>query len=143
MPLKVELATAEDFPAIVKIESEAYRPSKTAAIFFPNGRSPESLRIGAETQLKQAREDPSVRNVKVIDTDRGDELVACARWFLYYGDNAQYIQTDLNKKNPIPGEDTDAMRAISQVFKLKRVNHIGKVPHCCKTIATRPGKPAS
>lgn len=132
MPLKVVDATGADFPEMMRIDQEAYKGSPVSSLFFPHGRTPEVLDLQQKDLLKQAQEDRSVRNIKVIDTDHNDEPIAFARWHLLYGDNAQNARGDSNKKFTIPGGDQANLAMWNDSVRKRRVEYIGRTPHCCR-----------
>jgi hypothetical protein len=86
MPLIIVDATEHDIPEMMRIDNEAYSTSVGSNIPCPNGRSAEALKAQGEDVVKLAREDPTVQNLKVFDTDNGDTPIAFARWYIYCRD---------------------------------------------------------
>lgn len=133
MPLVIVDATEDDFPEMMRIDNEAYKTSVFGNLLFPQGRSLELLELQGLGMLKQAQEDPTVRNIKVIDTDHNDEPIAFARWHFYFGDNAQYIQADPDRRAAIPGADPAVLAFWTETVRRKRIEHIGRTSHCCES----------
>ena len=131
MPLHVVDVTKADIPAMIRIENEAYKGSMVESILFPNGRSVEILDLQEKRALQEAREDPSVRNVKVIDTDHDNKAIAFARWRLYYGENLQYLNADPSRGAARPGANAAGQAMWNDLVRKKRIEYIGRKPHCC------------
>ena len=132
MTLKVVDATETDIPEMIRMELSAYKESLGENLLFPQGRSPEMLQSLAENLLKAAREDPSVKNIKVIDLDNHHRPIAFARWHLYIGENVQHSRTDTSQGAAIPGADPIGLAIWNDVVRKRRYEHIGTVQHCCK-----------
>ena len=138
MPLKIVNASEDDIPEMMRIDNEAHHGSMAVRVFYPNGRSKELLRLQGEDSLKQVREDASVRNIKVIDTDYDDEAIAFARWHFYFGENVRYINTDVHSTSGLVGADPAGSALWNETVRSKRIEHIGGTPHCCqKTLSPR------
>lgn len=139
MPLNVANATEADIPEIIRIDNAAYKGSMGESLFFPNQRSPEILDLQEKHVLKEAREDPSVRNVKVIDTDHNDKPIAFARWHLYYGDKLRYLNAHPSQKAAEPGADPAGLAMWEDIVRKKRIEYIGKTSHCyLSNLTTHP-----
>ena len=136
MPLNVVDATEADVPEMIQIENAAYKGSMGESLFFPSQRSPAILDFQEKHALQEAREDPSVRNIKVIDTDHDDKAIACARWYLYYGENLQYLNADPSRKAAKPGADPAGLAMWNDIVRKKRIEYIGGKPHCCRGLST-------
>ena len=132
MPLQIVDATEDDISEMMRMDREAYTGSMAEKLFFPHGWSDEVLELQGEGILKPAREDPTVRNIKVIDTDHNDEVIAFARWNFYFGDNARYIKTNVHSKGGIIGADPAALAMWNTTVRKKRIETIGLTPHCCE-----------
>ncbi|KAI0396637.1 acyl-CoA N-acyltransferase [Xylariaceae sp. FL0594] len=95
MPLVLQPATEADAPRAAQIESLAYRPSPFNKYLFPGpfpepepGRNPR-----AEEMIEILRNDPSIRWLKVVDTDidpteDNAQMVAFGQWHLKDGREA-------------------------------------------------------
>ena len=132
MPLKVVDATDADVPMMIQIENAALKGSVGESLFYPNERSPETLALQEEEMLKEMREDPCVRNIKVIDTDDDNKPIAFARWRLYYGSNAQCLNNIPSGKTATPGADPAGLAMWNNVVRKRRMEHINRTPHCCR-----------
>lgn len=134
MPLKILDATEEDIAEMMCIDQEAYKGSITSRVLFCNGRSTETLKIQGERVIKSAREDASIRDVKIIDTDNKDNSIAFAGWPFHVRDNVRCIQTDSNKRGAIAGADPKVMELWHGTIRRKRIEYIGRTPHCCENV---------
>lgn len=139
MPLKVVDATDADGPVMIRIENAAYKGSAGESLFYPNGRSLETLALQERNVLKEMREDPSVRSIKVIDTDDDDKPIAFARWHLNHGSNAQYLNPIPKSKAAMPGADPAGLAMWNGIVRKRRIEHIGRRPHCCRGCITGQG----
>ena len=79
MPLVLQEAVEADALRIVEIERVAYGPGPLTPILFPGPFPPEAAQDRADGLIKQRRDDPNVRWLKVVDTETG-ELAAFAKW---------------------------------------------------------------
>ncbi len=79
MPLILEEAVEADVARIVEIERLAYASAPLAPILFPGPFPPGAADDRAIGLIKQFRENPTVRLVKVVDTEAG-EIAAFAKW---------------------------------------------------------------
>ncbi|EXJ70812.1 uncharacterized protein A1O5_05802 [Cladophialophora psammophila CBS 110553] len=79
MSLVLQLADEADAPRIVEIERLAYASNPLNPILFPGPFPPEATAARAEGLVKQLHEDPTVRWMKVLDTETG-EVAAFAKW---------------------------------------------------------------
>ncbi len=137
MPLMTVDATEDVIPEMMRIEDAAPQGSMVEKVLFPDGRSPELLEIHGQGNLKQAREHHSVRNIKVIDTDHEDEVIAFIRWQIYFGEKTQYIKTNMHSTSGQLGADPADMALWNRTVRRKRIEPIGSTPHCCETTTTR------
>lgn len=140
MILKVEDATDADVPIMMHIDNAAYEGSAGLSLLYPNGRSPDTLALQERNVLEEMREDPSVRNIKVISTDDDSEkLIAFARWRLYHGSNLQYLNAIPSGKPAMPEADPAGLAMWNDMVRKRRIEHIGRTPHCyLSNLATHP-----
>lgn len=133
MPLRVLDATDADVPEMIRMDNMVYKGSSGESLFYPNGRSPEVLALQERYVLEEMREDPSVRNIKVIDTDDdNDKPIAFARWRLYHGDNSRYLNAIPSSRTAVPGADPAGLAMWNGTVRRRRIEHIGRTPHCCR-----------
>ena len=135
MPLKVVDATEADAQEMMHIENAAYKGSMGESLFYPNQRSLEILDLQEKHVLEEAREDPSVRNIKVIDTDQNDKPIAFARWHFYYEDNAQCSDAGSSRKSAMPGANPAGLALWNDIVRKRRIEFIGRMPHCCRGLS--------
>ena len=137
MPLKVVDATHADVAAMIRIENAAYKGSACKRFFYPDGRSLDILALQERDVLEEMREDPNVRNIKVISTDDGDKQpIAFARWRLYHGDNSRFLSAIPSSKTAVRGADPAGLAMWNNIVRKRRIEHIGKMPHCCRGYST-------
>lgn len=79
MPLIVQPAEDSDATRIAEIERLAYADSALTPILFPGPFPPDALAMRAEGLIAQRQADPTIRWLKVVDTDT-NELIAFAKW---------------------------------------------------------------
>ncbi|KAI0506119.1 acyl-CoA N-acyltransferase [Xylaria bambusicola] len=87
MPLELQPATEADAERAAEIEREAYGPNEFSSVLFP-GPFPDPVpgkNTRAEELAKAKREDPSIRWLKVVDTDLtptedNKQMVGFAQW---------------------------------------------------------------
>lgn len=136
MPLKMVEATVVDIAEMIRIEHAAFKGSVRERMLFPHGRDTEALDLQVNNILEEMRVDPSVRNIKVIDTDHDDRSIAYARWHLYFGDNEQYIRAGSSRATAIAGADPAGQAMWNDVVRVRRHEYIGGKPHCCERSCT-------
>ncbi|KAI1369335.1 acyl-CoA N-acyltransferase [Xylaria arbuscula] len=88
MPLELQPALEADAERVAEIEREAYGPNEFSSVLFP-GPFPEPVpgakNSRAEELAKAYREDPSIRWLKVVDTDLAPtednkHMIGFAQW---------------------------------------------------------------
>ncbi|KAI0442107.1 acyl-CoA N-acyltransferase [Xylaria telfairii] len=129
MPLILQQATEADAPRAAVVEKAAYAPNPFDKVLFPGpfpepepGRNPR-----AEEMAKEFREDPTVRWLKVVDTDiepteDNKQMIGFAQW---------NIRDDLKPfpgpRNFGPGCNVEACDAIfGGLYKLRVKHYTGK-----------------
>ncbi len=85
-----------------------------------------------ETLLQQWQDNPACRTVKVFDTDLNDKIIAFARWYIFIGDDVQFIKTDPNERHNALGSNEAAGNEFFGGLMKIRARILGKTPHCCK-----------
>jgi hypothetical protein len=79
MSLILQPALEIDVDRIVEIERLAYHSAPLTPILFPGPFPPDAAKGRAEGLVKQLREDPTIRWMKVVDETSG-EIAAYAKW---------------------------------------------------------------
>ena len=132
MSLKVVEATEADVAEMIWIEHAAYKGSIGERLLFPHGRNVETLDLQINDILEEMREDPTVRNIKVIDADCGDRSIAYARWHFYFGDSEQHKCAGSSRAAAIPGADPAGQAMWNDVVRARRHEYIWGKPHFCE-----------
>ncbi|KAF9874728.1 GNAT family [Colletotrichum karsti] len=87
MPIEVQPIVAADLRRCAEIEQRAFEESPSFKILFPGPQADDYLGIRASGLEKELREDPTVRMLKVVDTDlEGDEAIIAWSKFNSYPD---------------------------------------------------------
>jgi hypothetical protein len=145
MPLVVQPATEADAPRAAEIERLAYAPNPFNKFLFPgpfpepeSGRNPR-----AEEMIKVLQEDPSVRWLKVVDTDiepteDNAQMIAFGQWNLKDG-----RQIPEKPRTWGPGCNAEACDALFGGLAQLRAKHFGDKKHVRKLTNRRLYKTSS
>lgn len=126
MPLVLEPAVEADAPRIVEIERLAYASNPLTPILFPGPFPPEATENRAEGLIKQFREDPTVRWIKVVDTET-NELAAFAKWEIIDGPKETVRTRQFG-----PGCNVEACEEFFGGIHRKREQLMGGKAYCCE-----------
>ncbi|KAF1935176.1 hypothetical protein EJ02DRAFT_460598 [Clathrospora elynae] len=106
MPLQVHPITSEaDLVEFYRIQTSAFAAGGgIATLLIPNPITPDYIQTSIDKHIKSLREEPDVTYLKVIDTDMGGKMIACAKWRINHEERTEeQIQSML----PIPGKEME------------------------------------
>lgn len=86
MPLSVLPCNTSDIEHAVRVEQKAFDKDPFNPIFFPGPFPEDGKKARIDNFIKDMQEDPTVRWVKVVDTDSPNpsEGIAYALWQMYF-----------------------------------------------------------
>ncbi|KAF2749343.1 acyl-CoA N-acyltransferase [Sporormia fimetaria CBS 119925] len=127
MPLELHPMTDDDIPHFQRIMRAAFRFGIVAAL-FPKAPTPEESQKDVERLTKENQEDPTVHFLKVIDTEKNNEIIACAKWHIY---EKELSEEDVEKRNKkIPDDASLAYRDFFGFLNESRKKWMGTKPFC-------------
>ena len=124
MPLVLQEAVEADAPRIVEIERLAYASSPLSPILFPGPFPPEVTNQRAEAMIKQLREDPTIRWLKIVDTETG-EIASFAKWNII-----EKPKESAPSRQFGPGCNVEACEEFFGGIHRKRAELMADKPHC-------------
>lgn len=131
MPLQISpLLDADIEPAIV-LDFTSFREDPVHITIFPNGPSPTTVAWNAAMDRKDLAEDPTVKPMKVTDTETG-EIVAYGRWVFL----PQREEKDLELEDfPLP-DDANQELGKKMIMEGMRRRHVimGTQPYACMCV---------
>jgi len=113
--------------------------SRRHCVLWSAEPSSSSISQLVELRRQSLASDPTVRYLKVTDTDTG-ELIACAKWNLYLSERSEAeLERARRICQLIPEQDTPAMAEILDLVHEQRRNCMGTRPHLLlSNLVTRP-----
>ena len=116
----------------VDIQARAFSTEPWDQVMFPNGMSA----AGKAIMVERARKDfhnPNVVFMKVVDTDRKDEMISFSRWYIYKQErpNSEWNQLR-EKKDWGPDANNEALNEFMAAMDDKRKKLMAGEPHCCE-----------
>jgi hypothetical protein len=126
MPLILQEAFEADATRIVEIERLAFAPTSLSPILFPGPFPLDAAAERAEALIKQLHEDPTVRWMKVVDSETS-EMAAFAKWDIVEKPKPKTIRA----RKFGPGCNIEACEEFFGGIHQKRGELMGDRPHCC------------
>ena len=132
MPLILQPMVEADMERTIEIQARAFATEPWDQVMFPNGRSPAVKAIMVEGARKDFHNPNSVF-IKVVDTDRNNEMIALARWWIY---KQERPEIEWNKpREPTnwgPDANNEALNDFMTAMDEKRKKLMAGQPHCCE-----------
>ncbi|MCJ1293671.1 hypothetical protein MMC34_005226 [Xylographa carneopallida] len=130
MPLLLQPVVEADMERAVDIQARAFSTEPWDQVMFPNGMSA----AGKAIMVERARKDfhnPNVVFMKVVDTDRKDEMISFSRWYIYKQErpNSEWNQLR-EKKDWGPDANNEALNEFMAAMDDKRKKLMAGEPHC-------------
>ena len=132
MPLVLQPLVEADLEYAMEIQDRAFWTELWNKIMFPNGMT-AMVRTRLAEWARKDFQDPRIVFMKVVDTDRNNEMISFARWYIY---KEHRPESDWNK----PGETRDlgagvnheALNEFKAAMDGKRKKLMAGDPHCCE-----------
>ncbi|KAF1943380.1 hypothetical protein EJ02DRAFT_373525 [Clathrospora elynae] len=141
MPLQVHPITSEaDLAEFYHIHKSAFAGvGGIASLLTPNPITTDYIQTFIDKHIKSWREETDVTYLKVIDTDMGGKMIACAKWRINHEERTEeQIQSML----PIPGKEMEGRPGAQEFMWFlcrARKEYMGTKPFCFLNIlATDP-----
>lgn len=131
MPLEVHPCAEADFADLMRIQAAAFSTG-IASFLTPRPVTEEWIQKTIEKTVKASKTEPDVRFMKVIDTEKGGKMIACAKWRI---NEKERTEEQIKGQLPVPGKDEEGRPAAQEfMWYLNRVRreHMGTKPCCCK-----------
>lgn len=125
MPLVLQPAVDADAMRIAEIERLAFASNRLSPVLFPGPFPPDAAEKRAASLVTQRREDPTVRWMKVVDTET-DELCAFAKW-----DIMETPKEVRRTRQFGPGCNLEACEEFFGGIGRKRSELMGGKAYCC------------
>lgn len=126
MPLVLQPAVEADVHRICEIERLAYATNRLSPFLFPGPMPPDAQEKRAERLVIQLHEEPTIRWMKVVDTETG-EMAAFAKW-----DIIEKPKTSTFTRWFGEGCNVEACEEFFGGIHKKRNELMADKPHCCK-----------
>ena len=98
MPLELRPITSpEDFPALADLLFNSFLRIPLSAACYPKGPTPALIAPGETSARNLFDNDPSVRFLKVVDTDLADEIIAIAEWHIFETPETEAKRFDIGR----------------------------------------------
>ncbi|MCJ1476051.1 hypothetical protein MMC13_004716 [Lambiella insularis] len=130
MPLLLSKVLEGDLDRLVEVRTRAFAGNPWNEVMFPSAVSSRSHTALVERERKILKSPDSVF-VKITDTERDNELIALARWYIYKHERPE---SEWNKKNETTdwgeGANVDAVETFMGELHKRRKQYIAGRPHC-------------
>jgi hypothetical protein len=129
MPLQLSPVVDADIEAVIAVDITAFSDDIIHAAIWRNGPSPTTIAHTAAQDRKDLAEEPTIKPMKVTDTETG-EIVAYARWvFLPQREEKDLEVTEFSLPDDVNKELGEKL--ILGGFR-KRHEVMGTQPYACK-----------
>ena len=137
MPLEIRPVEEADVPQFVSIVSASLDASDIGRMMHDDPPHPAYLARRKEKIFKSLSK-PNMYNLKVVDTDNNDEMIAGATWSIFANGRSDEELKELEQPfEPVEEERERYGRAQRDFFEgyLNRVRRsFGKTPHYCELL---------
>ncbi|MCJ1393140.1 hypothetical protein MMC18_006012 [Xylographa bjoerkii] len=130
MSLILQPIVEADMERVIEIQDRAFSTTLWDQVMFPNGISAASNVLMVERARKDFH-DPNVVYMKVVDTDRDNEIVSFARWHIY---KQARPESEWSKPREMrdwgPDANNQALNDFMGAIDEKRRELMAGEPHC-------------
>ncbi|MCJ1434230.1 hypothetical protein MMC27_003597 [Xylographa pallens] len=130
MPLVLQPIVEADMEHAIEIQDRAFSTELWDQIMFPNGMSAAVKTVMVERARKDFQ-DPRTVFMKVVDTERNNEMISFARWSIY---KQERPESDWNKPRETrdwgPDANNEALNEFMGAMDGKRKKLMAGEPHC-------------
>ncbi|MCJ1401662.1 hypothetical protein MMC11_004879 [Xylographa trunciseda] len=130
MPLVLQPVVETDMERLMEIQNRAFSTDPWNQVMFPNGVTAAS-KITMVEMVRKDFHDPHTVFVKVVDTDRENEIVSFARWYIY---KQERPESEWNKpaewRDWGPDTNNKALNDFIGALAEARRKHMAGKPHC-------------
>jgi len=131
MPLEVHPCTPADFPSFVRIQCAAF-DSGIASYLIPLPITPVYIANRVAEHTKKLETELDARFMKVIDTEKGGKMIACAKWRI---NEEERTEEQIQAQLPVPGKEEEGRKAAQDFLwhlNASRREFMGTKPFYCK-----------
>ncbi|KAL1625514.1 hypothetical protein SLS56_007336 [Neofusicoccum ribis] len=131
MPLEIRPLEEPDVPTFVSITTAALGSSGIGRILHDDPPHPAYLERRKE-RVRKTLDKPHIHNLKVVDTDNNDEMIACASWEIFENGRSDDELNELEQPFEPIEEERERFGQVQRDFfaYLNRVRRaLGKTPH--------------
>ena len=136
MPLVVEKAEERDIPRLLDILYAAFHDDPWDRIMFPQIPPPEARMPTTKRLQHDISVDPTAFFLKVIDTERNNEIIAFARWNIYRNERPESEWKVAPPREWDEGTNVDAANEFINAIRQKRQKIMAGKPHLCTLALT-------
>jgi hypothetical protein len=128
MGIIVQGASNADIARACEIEVAAYANNAGSPVLFPGPYATDSAKFRADDLIQKRKEDPTIRYVKAVDEETGEQL-AFAKWHIYEtSEAASAAKRDIPSG---PGSNPEACKAFFGGLAEAKQRIMGGKPHVC------------
>lgn len=130
MPLEVRPCGESDYAHFARIQMAAFNGPLTG-LMWPSPMTDEFFQTMVQKHTTSATE-PNVYYLKVVDTDRNDEILGCAKWRF---NEKELTEEEMESTLPVPGkaeEGRPAMQDLIWYLNRMRRQFMGRKPFARK-----------
>jgi hypothetical protein len=138
MPFEIRPVEECDFAEFVRIQLAAFSAGGMTTLIKPSPLPSDYNETSVEKHLKSWRGERDVHYLKVVDTDLGGKMIACAKWRI---NQKERTQEEVEKTLPVPGKEEEGRPAAQDFYWfLNRVRRqfMGTLPFFCMSYAQMP-----
>jgi len=130
MPLVLEPVVETDMERLMEIQTLSFRNDLWSQVMFPNDMSAASKATMVERARKEFH-NPNTAFVKIVDTDRDNEIVSFARWNIYKQERPESEWKKPREKADYgPDANNEALNDFMNILAEKRRELMAGMPHC-------------
>lgn len=132
MPLVMEKAQEGDIPRLLDIFYAAFHDDPWDNIMFPQVPPPEGRTASTQRWRYEMCVNPDIYFMKVVDSDKDNEILSFARWIIYRTERPENEWMDMTPRDWDEGTNVDAANEFSTAVHAMRQKVMEGRPHCCK-----------
>ena len=129
MPLLIQPVVDADVERTVEIQFAAFAPSLWNQIMFPDPLNPD-MKAKISERNRRMLHDPVIAFMKVVDTDRNNEMIAYSRWSIYKYERPESEWAKQEKRNYGEGVNVEAFESFINALGEKRRKILAGKPNC-------------
>ena len=130
MPLVVLEVVEADTSRITEIWAAAFHKDPIHNAMFPKGTTPETMAKMKSNSIQELR-DPSIKYMKVVDTDHENEIIAFGKWHIYRQERLESEWNVLDSRDWGRDVNQEVSEAFFAELGARRKKFMAGKPHAC------------